>query len=149
MSDLILKLNRYYHNDNMTQGIMPLEGENPVYTLEDEPREVKVMNETRIPFGRYEIKLRNEGGMNERYSKKFGYHKGMLHLQNVDNFEWVYIHIGNYEDQTSGCILVGESANSCGTISQSTSAYYRVYMACMKAFENGSKVYILISDEPK
>ena len=66
----------------------------------------------------------------------------------LTNFEWVYIHIGNYEDQTSGCILVGESANSCGTISQSTSAYYRVYMACLNAFENGDKVYILISDEP-
>ena len=36
-------------------------------TLEDEYREVKVEGETRIPAGTYEIKLRTEGRMNERY----------------------------------------------------------------------------------
>nr|MCP3686901.1 hypothetical protein [Gammaproteobacteria bacterium] len=97
----------------------------------------------------YEIKLRDAGGMNERYKARFPGHKGMLHLQDVPNFEWVYIHIGNHEDQTSGCILVGEGASSTMTVSRSTEAYNRVYAKCLEAFNGGNKVYILISDEPK
>ena len=149
MSDLIIKMNRFYHDANATQGVMVFGDHSPVYTVEDEPREVKVMHETRIPHGRYEIKLRDAGGMNERYKARFPDHKGMLHLQDVPNFEWVYIHIGNHEDQTSGCILVGEGISSTMTANRSTEAYNRVYAKCLEAFEGGNKVYILISDEPK
>lgn len=39
------------------------------YTLEDEHRALKVKGETRIPEGRYEIKLRKEGGFHSRYEK--------------------------------------------------------------------------------
>jgi len=37
------------------------------YTLEDEHRALKVKGETRIPEGKYEIKLRKEGGFHSRY----------------------------------------------------------------------------------
>ena len=39
------------------------------YTLEDERREEKVMSETRIPAGVYNIRLRTVGGTHTRYSK--------------------------------------------------------------------------------
>ena len=53
------------------------------YTLEDEERDVKVKHETMIPYGRYEIKFRKEGGL-QRYSERFAdIHDGMLHITNV------------------------------------------------------------------
>jgi len=59
------------------------------FTCEDEQRNIKVRNETRIPAGRYEIKLRTEGGFHAKYSNRYPKtHKGMLWLQDVPNFEW-------------------------------------------------------------
>ena len=40
------------------------------YTLEDEYREEKVMGETRIPSGTYNITLRTTGGFHGRYVKE-------------------------------------------------------------------------------
>ena len=49
------------------------------YTLEDEYREEKVMHETRIPAGTYEITLRTVGGFHNKYSERFPkIHKGTL-----------------------------------------------------------------------
>src|SRR5689334_6988148 len=67
------------------------------FTLEDVYRAVKVPGETRIPAGRYEIKLRPEGGKYGKYVDRFGEWQkpGMLHVTNVPNFEWILIHPGN------------------------------------------------------
>ena len=49
------------------------------YTLEDEYRKEKVMHETRIPAGTYEITLRTVGGFHTKYTHKYGeMHKGMI-----------------------------------------------------------------------
>lgn len=102
------------------------------YTCEDEHREVKVHSKTRIPAGSYQIKYRQEGGFHARYDKRFGFHKGMLHLQNVPNFEWIYIHLGNTHKDTSGCILIGwdtwtDLANMGGVVRRSTQCYTDIY----------------------
>jgi len=63
------------------------------YTLEDERRALKVRGETRVPAGTYKIELRNEGGFHQRYTKKYpGIHRGMLHITDVPNFEYILIH---------------------------------------------------------
>ena len=144
---MLIKMKRFYSNENATQGVMIVDSQ-MVYTLEDEKREIKVKNETRIPAGTYQIKLRNEGGMTQRYAERFGdMHKGMLWLQNVENFEWVYIHIGNHEDQTSGCILVGNKADNSMTIERSADAYNLIYPVIANAIESGEVVQIEIKDE--
>ena len=80
------------------------------YTLEDEYRKHKRSKETRIPAGTYEIKLRNEGGFHQRYSKKYSsIHRGMLHIIDVPGFEYILIHVGNSDEHTAGCLLVGDS----------------------------------------
>jgi len=122
------------------------------FTLEDEYRTLKVKGETRIPAGRYEIKLRTEGGFHERYLEKFGmaFHKGMLWIQNVPNFEYVLIHIGNKEDDTAGCLLVGNTSQQNitedGFIGGSTSAYKRIYPTIVEELLNGKKVFITYKD---
>jgi len=119
------------------------------FTMEDQPNEPKVPGETRIPAGRYRIKLRTEGGMHGRYSDKFDWHRGMLWLQDVPNFTFVYIHYGNYEKDTDGCILTGDGAQSNvlddGMVMSSVSAYTRLYQEIIDEVENG-EVWITIED---
>lgn len=103
------------------------------YTLEDQYNEPKIPGETRIPAGRYEIKLRTEGGMHQRYGQRFDFHRGMLHLQDVPGFTFIYIHVGNKDDDSEGCILVGDGQISNvverGQVTSSVLAYKRLYEA--------------------
>ena len=121
------------------------------YTLEDEYREEKVMHETRIPAGTYEITFRTVGGFHAKYSERFpGLHKGMLWVRNVPNFEYILIHAGNDDDDTSGCLLVGdtqtENIQSDGFVGSSVNAYKRVYKIVADALEQGDMVTITYID---
>ena len=115
-------------------------------------RDVKVKGDTRIPAGRYEIKLRAAGRIHENYLQKFGaeFHKGTLHLQDVPNFQYILIHIGNTEKDTEGCLLTGKTysaANGHFTIQQSTAAYKELYAIVRDKLLSGEKVFISIYDE--
>lgn len=121
------------------------------YTLEDEHRDVKVMHETRIPAGTYDITLRTVGGLHARYSQRFGdMHKGMLWVRNVPNFEYILIHAGNDDDDTSGCLLVGDTqtqnVTSDGFVGSSVNAYKRIYKPIAEAIECGDEVTVTYID---
>ena len=143
-----LTLKRFKSNQDATIGTLSIDGTPMCFTLEDAYREKKIYGKTRIPMGHYDIKLRADGGMHQRYSKKFDFHVGMLWLQNVFDFEWVYLHIGNDEDDTDGCPLVGNSANlENTTVGYSTNAYREMYQIVSGALLNGIKVSIQVIDE--
>jgi hypothetical protein len=118
------------------------------YTLEDEHREEKIMSETRIPNGTYQITLRKVGGFHSRYTNRFpDIHKGMLWVRDVENFEYILIHCGNNDDHTAGCLLVGDTQvnnqiKKDGYIGKSTQAYTRIYPPIAKALEDGKEVTI-------
>jgi hypothetical protein len=122
------------------------------YTLEDERRVLKVKGETRVPAGTYNIKLRKEGGFNAKYTKKYGgFHRGMLHICDVPNFEYILIHTGNTDEHTAGCLLVGDSQENNviikdGFIGKSGNAYKRIYPAIAKAIELNEEVTITYID---
>lgn len=120
------------------------------YVLEDQFNEPKVPRETRIPPGHYQIKLRTEGGMYQRYGKRFQWHKGMLWLQNVPDFQFIYIHVGNKDDDSEGCLLVGDGQISNvverGQVTSSVTAYRRLYGHITKALESGEEVWIEVED---
>ena len=125
--------------------------ENPeCFTLEDQKQEgEKVYGETRIPAGTYGIKLRNEGGFNQKYIARYGdMHKGMLWLQDIPNFEYVLIHTGNTDEHTHGCLLVGLIAPETTpyTIGQSSDAYKKIYPPIADAILRDEKVTIQIRD---
>ena len=111
-----LEVLRYSSGADSTLGLLFINDANGreflSYTLEDEFREEKVSAETRIPEGTYDIKLRTEGGFHNRYSAKFGtpWHRGMLHVQDVPEFEYILIHTGNTDEHTMGCLLVADSS---------------------------------------
>ena len=120
------------------------------YTLEDQHNEPKVPGETRIPAGRYQLKLRTEGGMNQRYGDRFPWHRGMLWLQNVPEFEWIYIHVGNKDDDSEGCILVGDgqvsNVTERGQVTSSVTAYRRLYGMIVDKLSAGEEVWIDVEE---
>jgi len=126
------------------------------FGLEDERRHTKVYGETCIPTGTYELRLRTDGMddedmFNGRYRKRFGdRHKGMIWLQNVPNFEWVYIHILNYEHQTKGCIGVGEVPGIYPDgeffVGRSEPAYWKVYEDIVPALISGERVLLHVTE---
>lgn len=146
-----INVKRYSASNESTLGLLYIDGKFACYTLEDEYRNVKLKGETRIKEGEYEIKFRKEGGHHAEYGKKFPQiHKGMLELQNVPEFQYILIHIGNTDKDTDGCILVGDAVNNNklvkGNITQSTIAYQRIYTPIAKALEAGQKVTIKIEN---
>lgn len=140
-----LKVLRYNSESDYTDGLLFIDENFECYTLEDEGRTVKVYGETRIPDGTYEIGLRAEGGFHNKYLNKFknSFHKGMLQVKDVPGFEYILIHIGNTDEDTAGCLLVGSTADKDKNfIGGSTSAYKQMYSKVIKALESGEKVTI-------
>jgi hypothetical protein len=149
-----LKVYRISDNGESTLGALFIDDVFQCYTLEDEERTTKVFGETRIPEGTYKVALRKEGGHHARYSKTFSeFHKGMLHILDVPNFKWILIHIGNDEDDTAGCLLVGNSPNNNkikkGFLGDSTTAYVNLYLKVYEAAEKEDLTITYINLEDK
>lgn len=106
-----------------------IDGRFECFVLEDEARATKVAAETRIPAGRYRIVMHPKSRFQPAYLKRFGQvHKfGMLMLKDVPGFSGVLIHIGNTDDDTAGCLLVGQTFNGVDAIGGSTRAYQALY----------------------
>src|SRR5260221_7039770 len=99
-------LERMKSNANATLGALLLDGRCECFTCEDEYREVKVPGETRIPAGRYRLKLRALGEsphFDPVMTAKFGAdYFGMVEVCDVPGFTGVLIHIGNTSADTRG-----------------------------------------------
>jgi len=133
-----LELYRFSTQNESTLGILYLvnDGTNQkdflCFTLEDEKRSVKVYGETRIPKGTYQIEYRKEGGYHNKYTKRFpSIHRGMLEVRDVPNFTHILLHCGNTDNDTDGCLLVGnvisQNITKDGFLGQSTDCYKRIY----------------------
>jgi hypothetical protein len=131
-----------------TNGILLIDGVFECYTLEDQYQAVKVMHETCIPEGTYDIKFRTVGGFHTKYAERYGNsHYGMLHLQDVPNFTYILIHAGNTDEHTSGCLIVGETQQDLdisddGFIGHSGKAYSKMYNKVAKELLLGGEVTI-------
>lgn len=145
-----LKLKRFSGADESTLGLIFVESGFFCYSLEDQFNEPKIKGETRIPAGRYQIILRNEGGMVTRYKKRFSWHGGMLWLQDVPGFTFIYMHVGNKDDDSEGCILTGDgqmqNVTERGQVTSSVAAYRRLYEVITEALLS-EEVWIKIYDE--
>ncbi len=145
-----LKVYRFSSNTQSTLGVLHINQKFECYTLEDQHQEKKIRGETRIPAGTYEIKIRDIGGFHARYKNRFSFHKGMLQVMDVPNFEYILIHVGNNEDDTAGCLLVGNTCNNnkleAGKLGGSTDAYKAMYPKVLEALQAGEKVTIQYTD---
>ena len=150
-----LELYRYSSEKDSTLGLIFLVDDETnkkdflCFTLEDEKRKVKVYGETRIPEGTYQIKYRKEGGYHNKYSKRFpNIHRGMLHITDVPNFEYILIHCGNDTSHTHGCILVGDvisqNTDKEPFLGQSSNCYKRIYPIIADILESQKHLSIKI-----
>lgn len=117
------------------------------YLLEDKIRDVKIPKQTAIPKGNYTLRLNTWGGMNAEYRQKFPkLHKGMIEINGLPNFSFVYIHIGNTYRQTAGCPLCGfgfEIVNGDYQVLRSKEAYQMIYpklLALAQDNQNGISI---------
>ena len=88
---MVILVDRFISDNDSTISRVMVDGNFVCFGLEDEYREEKVSEETRIPAGTYRVTLRTEGSHHSRYSTKFpDFHKGMLHIRDVPNFKWIH-----------------------------------------------------------
>ncbi len=144
-----LVLKRVKSDADTTIGNLWLDGKLFCFALEDEHRDVKVASETRIPTGTYQILPRLAGGMIQRYKKRFPWHRGMLHLQNVPGFKYVYIHVGNTDEDTAGCVLVGFGTDLRKMTLQSSVAAYKALYERVYAAAEARELEITIEDRDR
>ena len=143
-----LQVIRTQFGKDATNGMLFIDGIFECYTLEDQYQAVKVMHETCIPEGTYDIKFRKVGGFHERYSAKYqNAHYGMLHIQDVPNFTYILIHSGNTDEHTSGCLIVGETQQDLdisddGFVGSSVVAYKKMYSKVANQLLQGKSVTI-------
>lgn len=138
-------LQRQHHTDKSTLGQLSAFGRT-VWTLEDTKREHKVWGETRIPAGEFVLELRTQGGWHERMAARYPWHRGMIWLRHVPQFELIYIHPGNTPNDTLGCILVGLTQNE-DWIGSSRAAYQRIYEPIAKAIQDGGCKILILDEE--
>lgn len=159
-----ITVERFQDNGDTTLSKIYIDGEFECYGLEDEERTKKVYGETRVPEGVYTIKRRQEGGHHEKYLERYGsgFHRGMLCVSNAPNyklivregdnsdedspilmsFQYILIHIGNDDDDTSGCLLVGKKIVNDDFIGESANAYHDLYEKVITPLVSGIDVEI-------
>ena len=90
-----LEVLRFNSQDDFTNGLLFDVTDNVrsfLYTLEDETRTTKVWEmKPEYLLNKYKLSLRAEGGFHTRYLAKYGdWHKGMILVNNVPNFEYIF-----------------------------------------------------------
>jgi len=134
---------RYSSDTDSTLGIVFINGKFQCYSLEDEFREVKVKGETRIPKGVYTLGVQeNLTPLTKKYLDRHDFFERHLHVKNVPNFTGIYIHLGNTDEHTDGCLLLGNEVNNnrlkAGRLNDSVSAYKEFYLKVYPEAKKGN-----------
>lgn len=120
MNKITIQIKRFAFKETYTIGRLYVDGVYICDTIEDKVRVLnsakdKVYGETAIPAGEYKADL--------YFSRKFGY--TVVRLFNVPYFEGIYIHKGNTEKDSLGCIIVGYNDRK-GWVSKPTVAMNKI-----------------------
>lgn len=100
---------RLFDNGDETVGIL-YSGKNYLCTtLEDERRFRKVQGETRIDPGTYKLVWQeNVTPLTVEYRRLYSFFDKHIMLEGVPRHSNIYIHVGNFDTDTDGCILVAD-----------------------------------------
>lgn len=124
------------------------------HTLEDEFRKLKVPGQTRIAAGVYHLIInKSDTPLTLKHRAAYGsWFKYHIQLMNVPNFSGIYIHSGNDETHTDGCLLFADACDYSkdkNPMSLSLQAIKRFYDLVYPELEKGTLVTIDIRDEIK
>ena len=143
------------------------------FAIEDIVRAIKVKGKTAINAGRYLWDLRKSPKLSSEFlwsksyqilihkdeKKSYGHIKDfephlLIWVRNVENFEFIYLHWGNYSSQTEGCLLVGENADTVSNpikVTNSRIFYKKIYPYLYKEIKKGNQYinYTWQTAEPK
>lgn len=104
----------------------------------------KIYGQTAIPTGRYKVDM-------DTVSSKFRYRtwaipfKGKLpRLVDVPGFEGVLIHVGNFANDTLGCLLVGRNTVKGGLTESTVTFINLMNKHLLPAHKRGEEIYITI-----
>jgi hypothetical protein len=121
------------------------------FIIEDEPRDVKVQNETRIPAGKYRLKINKlYTPLTLKYKAKYPWFKYHIELENVPKFTGIYVHVGNKESETAGCQLINKDLTIIDNEfvgKFSTDLFKEWYEVTYSGLEKGFELYWQIIDE--
>ena len=110
-------------------------------------KSVKVAGSTAIPIGRYRVvmNVRSPKYSDFRKYKWAEPYNGYLpRLLDVPGFDGILIHVGNYQKDTEGCILVGKNTVK-GAVMESTITFYRLMdNFLLKADKLGREIWLTI-----
>lgn len=126
--------NLYDNNGNMICNTLEdtdrmLDWHMPTTTIKD----IKIFGKTAIPTGTYEITY--------TYSPKFKCNMPLLN--NVKGFQGIRIHSGRNENNTDGCILVGNNSIK-GQLTESKATFMKLNDILKAHIKSGDKVFIII-----
>lgn len=153
-----IRVRRTALKDTYTIGKMYIDGTYFCDVLEDKVRdlnkngefdngEVKIANNTAIPYGTYEITMdvrSTKFSDFEKYPWAKEYDGYLPRLTNVPLFVGVLLHVGNSDVDSSGCLLVGEN-KVVGKVINSTKTFHRLmHEYLIPAKNRGEKIYITI-----
>ena len=137
-----IKVIRTILTNEYTVGELSIDGIYMCDTIEDRYRKIqkkedKIYGVTAIPCGRYPVVL--------DYSPK--YSKLMPHILDVPYFEGIRIHSGNSDEDSLGCIIVGEYCPGVagGFVKNSRIAYEKLFAKMKKASDRGERIFITVS----
>jgi len=132
--DLLIK--RQASKDGATLGELFIDGKFFCFSLEDEVRTgPKIPGKTAIPAGQYEVVI--------DYSPHFG--RLLPHILDVPNFDGVRIHAGNFQGDTDGCVLVGNT-KGVASIGESRAAFSILYQILKEAITHHETIFLRIEN---
>lgn len=150
-----LKVDRVARKPGYTIGKMYVDGAYFCDTLEDvdrglrqdmpveEIRRQKVGGVTAIPAGTYRVRMDVVSPKYSQYGVYRPIEGKVPRLEGVPGYEGVLIHIGNFPEDTEGCILVGRN-KQVGAVLSSSETFFALYEK-LKAAGEGEDITLEIT----
>ena len=134
MNKITIQIKRFAFKETYTIGKLYVDGVYICDTIEDKVRVLnsakdKVYGFTAIPRGEYKADV--------AFSNKFRYN--VVRLFGVPYFEGIYIHKGNTEKDSHGCVIVGKNDKK-GWVSNPTIAMNKL----IEAVEGADKIIVIV-----
>lgn len=146
-----LNLLRYSDDGKATLSLLFYNQKFFCYALEDTFHPVKIPGETRIPAGNYSLNFNSTTTpLTQKYRSQYPWFTHHLELKNVPNYSSVYLHVGNYHQDTEGCILIADGIGANNTeamVTQSRQAFQRLYLQLKAELDQEIPVRIIVRDE--